>query len=408
MKKHDQFIIFPWGNVFTENSEKAVERLKSIKECGFNASCFVPEELFDTCRELGLLIYCQPARAVKEDGSTNYRHFIGNPDATKEDVLKIMQKALSGLPRDVHSIYIEDEPGAGRFPQLKLYSECVHEIMPWAEAYINLFPNYAVCGAPNLSQLETESYEEYLESFAETVKPDAISFDNYQVLISTNFNVSGGRESYFNNLLQARAVCDKYDIPLQTVCCCNQLRYNQTIPTLGNLALQAYTSLAAGARVISWYLFFAINYYLFSPIDDTTGKDVITPSWHLLREVNRRVLPLGQVLFDMEYKGMYYTNPEGLKNARHISECIAIKEFSSDTDCMVGHYVDKNGKNVIIIANCNAEKSTKINVDIGGESEIYSTETLDWIKPMLINRHGQESPMWLEPGSGILIRVKQD
>jgi hypothetical protein len=407
MNKFDRFIIFPWGNVFTENRELAVERLKSIKECGFNASCFVPETLFDTCRELDLMIYCQPARAVNEDGSTNYRRFIGDPDATKEDVLKIMRKALEGLPCDVRSVYIEDEPGAGLFPRLKLYSECVHEIMPWAEAYFNLFPNYAVCGAPNLSQLETETYEEYLGNFAETVKPDAISFDNYQVLISNNFNVSGGRESYFNNLLQARAVCDKYDIPLQTVCCCSQLRHNQTIPTLGNLALQAYTSLAAGARVISWYLFFAINYYLFSPIDDTTGKDAVTPSFYLLREVNRRILSLGQELFGMEYKGMYFTNTADLSNARPVSECPAIKDFSSDTDCMVGHYIDKNGQDAILIANCNPERSTKISVDIGGEAEMFSTEAQSWIKPMLVNRHGQESPMWLEPGGGILIRVKK-
>lgn len=407
MNKFDRFVIFPWGNVFTENRELAVERLKRIKECGFNASCFVPDTLFDTCRELDLMIYCQPARAVNEDGSTNYRRFIGDPNATKDDVLQIMKRALSGLPRDVRSVYIEDEPGAGLFPRLKLYSECVHEIMPWAEAYFNLFPNYAVCGAPNLSQLETETYEEYLDKFAETVKPDAISFDNYQVLISNNFNIDGGRKSYFNNLLQARAVCDKYDIPLQTVCCCSQLRHNQTIPTLGNLALQAYTSLAAGARVISWYLFFAINYYLFSPIDDTTGKDAVTPSFYLLREVNRRILPLGQELFDMEYKGMYFSNPQGLTNARPISECPAIKDFFSDTDCMVGHYTDKNGRDAILIANCNPEKSTKISVDIGGEAEMFSTEAQSWIKPMLVNRHGQESPMWLEPGGGILIRVKK-
>ena len=404
MQKFDRFIIFPWGNTW-KTGEEAVARLKSIKECGFNASCFVTEDMFDVCRELGLLIYCQPERDLG-DGNTNYRRFINDPNATKEDVLEIVKKALSGLPRDVYSIYIEDEPGAGVFPQLKLYSDCVHEVMPWAEAYFNLFPNYAVCGAPNLSQLETDTYEEYLERFAKEVNPDQISFDNYQVLMSTNFNIGGGRESHFNNLLQARAVCDKYDIPFQFVGCCDQLRTFQTIPTLGNLALQGYTALAAGARVISWFLFVAKECYLYAPIDDTTGKDVLTPSWYLLREVNRRILPSGQELFDMEYKGMYFSNTEGLINARPISECPAIKNFASTVDCMIGHYVDKNGKDVIVVANCNPEKSVKIDVDMGGELELYSTETLSWIKPMLVNKGGKESPMWLEPGCGVLLRTK--
>ncbi len=107
-----------------------------------------------------------------------------------------------------------------------------------------------------MSQLEVETYEEYLERFATEVQPDFISIDNYYVNISDNFKDPKGRISFFSNMVQAREVCDKYDIPFQYVVCCNQLRHWQTIPTHGNLALQGFASLAAGARAISWFFVF--------------------------------------------------------------------------------------------------------------------------------------------------------
>ena len=403
MKKFDKFILFPWGMISREG-EKAKKLLEGIKECGFNASCFVPEAEFDKCRELGLEIYYTPDKEHCAERSTDHEKLLTDPNATDDEIRAAMYKLLENIPADVRSIYLTDEPGATRFHKLGVMTECVREKAPWVEAYINLFPNYAVCGAPNISQLEADTYEEYLERFASEANPDAISIDNYRIIISDNFHVKGGRENYFNNMLQVREVCDKYGIPFQFIANCNQLRDWLTIPTHGNLALQGFTALAAGARVISWFLYFGRGGYLYAPIDDTTDEDIRTPTWYILQEINRRILPLGEALFDMEYKGMYFTNTEGLKGARPVSECPAIKDFSSDEDCMIGHYVDKDGRDVIMVANCNPERSTKISVDLGGELLSYSTERLGWFKPLLTNKGGKTSPMWLEPGCGILLK----
>ncbi|MBQ8409179.1 MAG: hypothetical protein IJY39_09990 [Clostridia bacterium] len=403
MKKFDRFILFPWGMISREG-ERASKLLESIKECGFNASCFVPDTEFEKCRELGLEIYYTPDREHSAERSTDHEKLLMNPAATDDELRAAMYALLENVPHDVRSIYLNDEPGATLFHKLGIMTECVREKAPWLEAYINLFPNYAVCGAPNLSQLETATYEEYLERFAAEVHPDAISLDNYKVIISDNFKVQGGREQYFGNMLQAREVCDKYDLPFQFIACCNQLRDWLTIPTMGNLALQGYTALAAGARIISWFLYFSRGGYLYAPVDDTTGEDIITPTWYLLREVNRRILPLGEVLFDMDYKGMYFSKPDGLKGARPISECPAIKQFSSDEECMIGHYVDKDGRDVILVANCSPTSSTRVHIDLGSDLQSYSTERLGWFKPLLTNKGGKTSPLWLEPGCGILLR----
>ena len=403
MKKFDRFILFPWGMISREG-ERAAKLLEGIKECGFNASCFVPESEFDKCRELGLEIYYTPDREHSAERSTDHERLLADPQASDEEVRRAMYAILESIPEDGRSLYLTDEPGASLFHKLGVMTECVREKTPWIEAYINLFPNYAVCGAPNLSQLETPSYGEYLEQFATIVKPDAISLDNYRVIISENFKAKGGRENYFNNMLQARQVCDKYDIPFQFIACCNQLRDWLTIPTFSNLAFQAYSALAAGARVFSWFLYFGRGGYLYSPIDDTTGEDIKTPTWYLLREVNRRILPLGEALFDMEFKGMYFTNTEGLGGAKSVAECPALKQFTSDEECMIGHYADKDGKDVILVVNCSLQNSTRIHPELGGEIVSFSTERIGWFKPLLTNKGGKTSPIWLEPGCGILLK----
>lgn len=402
--KTDRFILFPWG-IINRKGERAERFLESIKDCGFNASCFVPESEFETCRRLGLEIYGTVDKNHGADSELDIKELLSDPAITEADIRAAMHKALAGLPEDVRSVYLTDEPGAALYPKLKTLVECVHEEAPWAEAYLNLFPNYAVCGAPNLSQLETETYEEYIERFAAEVKPDAVSVDNYQVLISDNFTIEGGRESYFNNMLQARAVCDKYNLPFQFIACCNQLRYWQTIPTFGNLALQGYTALAAGARFFSWFLYYSCGYYFYAPVDDLTGEDIITPNWYTLREINRRILPLGELLFDMEYKGMYFSKTDGLTGALPISECSAVSEFSSDEECMIGHYADCDGKDVILVANCTPCKSIRVNIRLGDKKlQSYSTERLEWLDIARVNNEEQESPVWLEPGCGILLR----
>jgi hypothetical protein len=402
--KFDRFILFPWGMI-SRTGERAEKLLEGIKDCGFNASCFVPKSEFETCRRLGLEIYCSLDKYGSEERSLSHEKILLNPDSTQEELREVMHNLLQDLPEDVRAVYLTDEPGASLFPKLRTLVECVHEDAPWAEAYINLFPNYAVCGAANLSQLEADNYEEYLNRFATEVHPDAISFDNYRVIISDNFKKDGGRENFYQNLIQVRKFCDQHDLPMQFIGCCNQLRNWLTIPTFYNLALQGHAALAAGARVISWFLYYSRNYYLFAPVDDTSGKDIRTSTWYILREVNRRILALGNLLFDMEHKGMYFTKPEGLTDAKSISECSVIKNFSSDEECVVGHYVDSNGQDVLLVVNGSLQKATTVELDMGGELEVYNLEQHTWMKPLLTARDDIKSPVWLEPGCGIAIRV---
>lgn len=413
----DRFILFPWGGL-NHNGEEARSELEGIRDCGFNASCFVTPQEYDICRELGLSIYSMlsPEGTFHGGGYMQVQQLIAEMNEEgkwfgkpfdEQAVRAAMHGLLKDLPRDVVSVYLNDEPGTSLYPGLKLLADCVRKEAPWAEPYINLFPNYAVCGAPNLSQLEADTYEEYLDRFAAEVQPDSVSLDNYQVFVSSDFSTPGSQESYFLNLLQAQDTCKKYGLPFQHVICCNQLRHWQTPPSPANMAFQAYTSLAAGAKVISWFLYFGRGGYLMAPVDNTGGENIRTATWYILREINRQILPLGEALHPMTFLDMYFTHPAGIDGAKSAAECPALRGFESDTPCMIGHFRDTDGGDVLAVVNCSLEKSTRIVPAADGELLEFSADRGGFARPLLANRDGDTSPMWLTAGSGTVLKISK-
>lgn len=410
----DRFILFPWGGL-NHMGEEAREELQGIADCGFNASCFVTPKEYDICRELGLMIYSMTDsdKTFHDGGCLSVEKLIAKEvdgkwfgkEFDEAEIRAVMHEKLKDLPKDVVAVYLNDEPGTSLYPGLKLLANCVRKEAPGVEPYINLFPNYAVCGAPNLSQLEAGTYEEYLDRFAAEVQPDSVSLDNYQVFVSSDFSAPGSQESYFLNLIQAQDVCKKYALPFQHVICCNQLRYWQTPPSPANLAFQAYTSLAAGAKVISWFLYFGRGGYLMAPVDDNTGKNVRTPTWYMLREINRQILPLGEALHPMTFLDMYFTHPAGIKGAKSAAECPALQGFESDTPCMIGHFRDTDGGDVLVVVNNSLEKSTRITPAVDGTVLEYAADRGGFAAPILTNRGGSVSPMWLTAGSGTVLKI---
>jgi len=398
MMKH--FTIYPW-NHFSTLSEDPYADMKEIAECGFNASCFISPAQVDACRAAGLDMYIFPG----DPYNRNLVPIAADKNATEAQIREIMNRLLDSIPEDAAAIYILDEPSTREFRNLEIMARCVRECFPHAEPYFNLFPNYAVCGAEDISQLGAETYEEYLDAFARIVKPDAISLDNYFTTISMDFkHGEKDRQFYFLNLIQARECCTKYNLPFQHVVNCNQLRAHLVPPSFANLAFQAYTSLAAGAKAIGWFTYIGRSEYFFAPIDDTTGTHVKTDTWYMLREINRRILPVGNLLFDMEWVEMYFTNHDRIPRAKFIDECRTIRGFSSDEPCMIGHFRSREGEDVFLVVNTSLERSSRIHMDIGGEIVIFSHNDGRFDKPHLTNASGAKSPLWLNAGCGIVLK----
>src|SRR6185437_1874987 len=99
---------------------------------------------------------------------------------------------------------LADEPGEPDFEALGKAVAAVKKLAPGKLAYINLFPDYATLGAPDLSQLGTGSYTDYLERFVSEVKPQLISYDNYRIQFSLDQARPETAASHYANLLEVR------------------------------------------------------------------------------------------------------------------------------------------------------------------------------------------------------------
>ena len=220
-----------------------------------------------------------------------------------------MVEATAGN-RTVLGYFIMDEPGVTSFPMLGKIVAAVKKHAPGKLAYINLFPSYATVGAPDRSQLGTATYTEYLERFVTEVKPQFLSYDNYMVQYSDDMQEQKRAAIYYADLLEIRRVSQKYGLPFWNIVSCNRFGPPTTIPSPANLAFQAFTTLAAGGRGVSWYKYYQDG-YTYAPIDNAGEK---TETWRYLQIVNRQVRILGPVMNRLRSTGVFFTSPPPVKS----------------------------------------------------------------------------------------------
>jgi hypothetical protein len=285
-----------WREPFLKNRKWGLE---SIAECNFNVAGFVWPEDLPLCEIHGLAAIVLPDSV-----------FLGPKDWAKLTPDEIDAKIKAVVERTIKSpavlgYFITDEPGATDFPALARTVEAVRRYAPGKLAYINLFPDYATTGEPGKSQLETATYSEYLERFAQEVRPQFISYDNYQVPYSADLKDAGRAASFFQNLLEIRRIALKYGLPFWNIVASNQLQSWATVPSPANLLLQAWTTLAAGGRGLSWYTYYAQG-YKYAPIDDEGNR---TLTWHYLSAVNRQVAVVGPTINRLRSSGVFFTAP---------------------------------------------------------------------------------------------------
>ncbi len=411
------FEIFPWGEIHRGNRAKNIRQiLTDMKDCGFTGAGFLEPQDVELCKETGLtpysFLFCgELERSPKESGfyissrgESSVALLSKDKNASPEYIDEIMRKALADFPDTPAHIFLCDEPGASEFSRIRLMAEALKKYRPDLTPYINLFPNYAVCGAPDTSQLETPTYEEYLDRFCEELPGMPISLDNYMVMISGNFENAAQRRHYFYNFVQAQEACVKHGVDFHHVICSNQLRSNLVIPTFENLLAEANTSLAAGSRTISWFTYFGRSGYFCAPVDDTTEEDIRTPTWYLIKEINRHIISYGRELENMEYCGMYFTDTDSIPRAKSISEADCIESIEADCPCVVGVYRQSDGRPAVFAVNISLNRPTRINLKIkGGLGQVWNIEQNIFRSPLL-SVGNASSPLWLAPGDAVLMR----
>lgn len=372
----EQFAILPWGGT---PGDPAV--LETIRDCGFNLAGFVAPEALDAVQAAGL-------KALVTDGSCH----VGDAEANLDDAeitrrVEALVARVKGHPA-VYGYYLRDEPSTRPFAGLGKWAAAFEKAHPGALPYINLFPNYA-----SPAQLGAASYEEYLDQFVATVKPRFISYDHYALM--DDGSLRGG---YFQNLEAVRRTALANNLPFWNIVLSNA-HFHYAEPSPGGLRFQAYTTLAYGARGISYFTYFAphVGNYRLAPIDQFGHK---TPTWDMLRNVNLQIQRLAPTYVTLKSVGVFHhpNVPEGcqgLDSSRHLNSL-------DGGDLLAGEFEGPGAEPYVLIVNKDLHRSTGFGLTpkVAGSISVISAYTG---QPL---GFGGEH-VWLAPGQGMLLRLGQ-
>lgn len=218
--------------------------------------------------------------------------------------------------------YLCDEPSAITFPKWARLAKYLKARDPEHLVYINLFPSYASkeqlgvllkerpkgpVGFPdNFAGIGTNketiiAYNEHLKQYLEQIKPELISYDNY------NFLKDSDGEQYFLNLELIRSAARNAGVPFLNIVqasCCTEPGFSWRLPSKPELRWLAYTTMAYGGRGISWYLYWgpAIFGGLYQD-----GKRM--PEADFVAEINQEIKALGPELMKLDSTQVYQSDP---------------------------------------------------------------------------------------------------
>ena len=396
--KPDFFPILPWdpyhgwSKPFVEDRPNGLE---SIADCNFNMAGFVQPKDLRRCEKLHLGAIVLPA-----DDDTNspsfQRAWNKMSDKAIEQRIKQVIRAAGKSPA-IKGYFIYDEPGVADFPALGKAVAAVKKHAPGKLAYINLFPDYATLGAPDRSQLGTSNYTEYLERFVAEVHPQVISYDNYMVQYSDDLKNADKAASYYHNLLEVRRVAQKHQLPCLQIVGINQIRPTEPIPSPANLQFQAYTTLAAGYRGVTWYNYYGPG-YKYTAIDPAGRK---TLTWVYLREVNSQIAALAPVMSRLTSTGVFFSAPGPVDNMPLLPGNL-VEAVTCPTPVMVGEFKHGNGDSYVMVVNLSLERSAVFTFTT--RQPCNSIKVVSAVDGSL-SAFDQKAGLWLVAGQGALLAL---
>ncbi len=283
------------------------EALAAVAAEHYNLT-WVPVEGLDVAAKHGL-------RAMLTDALLNPAVL---DDAAKRTQLDALIERVKQHPA-LEAYYITDEPGAGAFPALGRLVAYLRERDPAHLAYINLFPtyaneaqlgvsadaaerakvgypqNFAGVGASNKTVL---AYQEHVRKFVEVVRPELISYDHY------HFCQGHDGKQYFLNLALIRLAAIEAKKPFLNIIQASIVEKVWRLPNAAEMRWLVYTTLAYGARGISYFTYWGPASYGGLYQD---GKPA--PLSRDVAALNAEISRLGPTLMELDSVGVYHTDP---------------------------------------------------------------------------------------------------
>ncbi|HAP94272.1 MAG TPA: hypothetical protein DCP54_00660 [Chryseobacterium sp.] len=332
----------------TNNTEKD---FSNLKKAGFNVNLNMYSNMgtvkkaLDLCQKYGIkLIFSVP------DIKTNPEVILSVKD----------HPALLGY-------YIEDEPNASRFDDLKRIVDKFKTIDGKHTTYINLYPNYA-----SPEQMLAPDYTNYVHKFLSKVDVDILSFDHYPI---ANNEI---RSRYYDNLEVIRGEALKFKKPFWAFAC-SVIHFDYLEPLLGGIKLQQFSNLLYGAKGIQYYTYWNVNDNYWKQnkygyaVADGNGP---TPTYKLVKEVNKQISKLSWFFTNSIVDHIYHlgeTIPENTKRLVFLPE--KFKMFESYGKPALVSFMSIAKKHYIVIQNKNIFESLAFNFETSSGVDIIDRNT---------------------------------
>lgn len=278
--------------------------------------------------------------------------------------------------------YIIDEPSLEDLPKVKRFVNNITEYDREHPFYVNLLPSHA-----NSTLLGTNSYEEYINSFIDSLRPSVVSFDNYP------FKNSGLRNNYYSNLGLIAHYSQQYNIPFWAFACSVKYSESVPIPKLEHIKFEVFCSLAYGAQGIEYFTYTTPrkehggDHFSYAPIDVNQNK---TDTYYYIKEVNFRIRSIESYILGAKplYVGSLGANSlEGVELYKSNNYPPGIKSIKT-TNTLLASWIQNDQSSIFMLVNTDVTKPAFINIKyddsiskLSNDGQIVSVSPIEELPP---------------------------
>ncbi len=393
-------------------SQISLQSYQMMKECGINVACGwwndwtnghlhddILSEL-DYANQVGMVYIVNDRKALK---------------ATTASGLSAFEEYMS-KPAYGGTILI-DEPGAVNFADVAAATRA------WEDseykntlAYVNNLPNYAAMwqlqdcqGTGGTYNGTFSNYEEWVQLYLNTVKPQVFSYDYYPYHYN---DAAFFRDGWYTNLSNVRYYTMKANVPYWV--------YGQVgvwkeygasdvrrVLSYGETAFQYNTMLAYGAKGIQYYNYFTPPNYGaengFTACVTLDGQKTLY--YDMIQKINRQVAAVDHVLMMSKWCGLIPINnsPAPISSGDVVSSYGALTSATGTGDAIVGCFEYRDIGYAYYIASNNVKTGATVTLNFDGTYNL--TKVQDATESQ---SRGNSIRVELPAGEGVLVVVPKN
>ncbi len=368
------------------------EAYRMMKDCGFT---FASSSIgYTKADNLKMLDHCQSA-GLKALVGFHEQMIPALPGGDGWDAMAEAGVQDYGSHPALGGWSVFDEPRADAFPGLAKMNRTFGERAPGKLRFFNLLPNYATP-----EQWGTSSYQEYLDRFLTTVKPDVLCYDHYALMKDGTL-----RPDYFQNLAFIREAALRHVVPAWN----GILSWSHgpyASPTPVQMRWQVWTSLAYGMKGIMFFVLWPYPEWkvdnAFPGIVDSSGRP--SPIYPEVKKLNHQMHTLGKTLLTLTSTGVYHAG-EIPRGGQPVPPDAALQP-PANQPLLVGFF-RKDGTDEQYAIVVNRDYAKPVECDLSLHSAVQEMQLISATDGTLsgLPVAGGKLPLSLAPGEGKLLKL---